>query len=151
MNKLLASSSAVASAILFLLAGLHVSALSQAHAMTPLGESGNIGVVPKPADVQLADLPQTDVQITPDQALSAANKVFGITSPEVDPTAGIVRADVSRIGDTLHQHERALVVVADRRVAVSQSHIVFQKLCVVVDARSGQYLWAFAADPVKSS
>jgi len=66
---------------------------------------------------------------------------------QIDPNTGAIPAVISKKLDPVHQNQRAWIVVADVAVPAPQSGIVFHKLGIVVDAKTGKYLYTYTANP----
>jgi hypothetical protein len=101
----------------------------------------------------VAPLPLSETQVTTRQALNAAEAAFNPTDSDVDPNARAVPAIISVGTAGLNQNVKAWVVVLNKD---TYSHgpawdpvRVKHKLCVVIDATTGQFRVAYNAGPAQ--
>lgn len=84
------------------------------------------------------------------EAVAAAKTRFGLSDDQIDKSTGAVRGVVSLRGDSRHQGIRAWIVVADVDVpgfGPNTRKLVYHKVCIVIDAVSGKFKFAYATDP----
>jgi methionine-rich copper-binding protein CopC len=112
--------------------------------------TGDITKLPQRVDVRYTLLPDTAVKITPQQAVNVAEQRFDLTDQQIDVGIGVVRAVLSVTGMPGHQYDKAWVVTADDPIRAPGNGLLYQKLCVAVDAVTGQVLYAFSVDPTPS-
>jgi hypothetical protein len=84
--------------------------------------------------------------VTGAQAIAAAEKEWSLTDADIDPKIGAVRALLTQ-GKGRIQEMKVWIAVANVEV-MSQgppqsAHFVTRKLCIVIDASSCQYVYAY--------
>ncbi len=122
-----------------------------AQTVPPPKVSTDVQVVPHAPQVIVAPISASDpaFQSTADAAVAAAKKEFALQDNEIDYSAGVVKASVTIAGDQRHRNERAWIVIVNRTTpspAPWMQNESFRKLCVVVNAATGQYEYAYTAD-----
>jgi len=112
---------------------------------------GNATSLPLTSGVTASSLPTTapDLKVSAADAINVAETTFNLTDSAVDQSIGVIPAVMSIRTDPLHQDEDSWVVTFDtpsRPTGPGTQGYEYEKLCVVVDASTGQYLWAYPAD-----
>lgn len=133
-----------AAALLALSAGVPHLARAQ---VTTLTVSGDVAMLPHRADIMYAPMAQSESRVTVGQAVQAAEAGFGITDGQLDLTTPMVHTLVSIAGDTHRQNERAWIVTANYDIVSPGNGLLYHKVCIVVDAVTGQYQYAYVVDP----
>lgn len=139
------------SALLTVVGGSTGIGMISAQTVSPPKVSRDVQVVPHVPQVIISAVSASDpaFQSTADTALAAAKKEFGIRDNEIDYSAGIVKASITIAGDQRHRNERSWIVIVNRTTpsfAPGTQNGAFRKLCIVVDAVTGQYEYAYTAD-----
>lgn len=130
--------------------------ISHAFAVSDMRVSADVKALPTRPDILVSPLSASDpgLKISAADAVRAAESQTGLLDSEIDRNIGIVRAIVSIHGNPLHQRERVWIVTADVEShphAMIAPDVVFHKLCIVIDARTGQYEFGFPADATRAS
>jgi hypothetical protein len=124
--------------------------LAHAYTLATVSASGDIGLVPGRSDIELQPLPVDDpaVRVSAAAALATAEHEYSLQDSELDTGVGVVRAVVSVQGDPLRQNLKAWIVTANRDLTPPgfMAQGVFHKLCIVVSAEDGHYLFAYPTD-----
>jgi hypothetical protein len=141
------------------LASVHVlGAVAAGPVIIPV--SGDVQKVPGRWDTVLtpvseAALPHDasgSLQITPGRAVQVAEAQLGLNDNDIDQSAGVVRAVLSdRGGQPTLQNDAVWIVVANID-AMSQgpagsAHFITHKMCIVINAATGEFQEAYAAGP----
>lgn len=123
-----------------------------------LATNGDIASLPHRPDILLAPLAERDLPsvttgqptTTAQDAVALAESQFHLNEGQLDSDVGIVRATVSILGDPGHRAIKAWVVTANvdiRGQSPATSNTVYHKLCIVIDASTHAYSFAYTADP----
>lgn len=142
------------------------SRFNGANAQTGVKISNDTSLLPQRSDVEVAPLSQAALAAadpptaTVDgraseaaKAVRAVERALNIDSSKLDPNIGVVTADVDPVRMRKMGHIPAFVVTEDIPISgqgPATWDLVYQKLCAVVDARTGRFLWAYATDPQKA-
>lgn len=93
------------------------------------------------------------LRVSPDQALTAAQREFNVPDAAIDQHIGVVRAKISLRGSEVHRDQKVYIVTADAvthwPIGQGQTRS-YSKLCIVVDATTGRYEFAYPADVATS-
>lgn len=123
-----------------------------------IGASDNVGRLPARADVAVLPLPASKLPRTSSgvpavpamAALRTAETEFGLSDQQIDTGVGLVSGVVSLRGDSLHHNIKAWIVTANVDTmgqGLTTRDTVYHKLCIVIDAQNGRYVFAYTADP----
>lgn len=128
--------------------------LAHAYNLDMVKVSGDVNSLPQRPDIQLAPVSASDpaMKTSADAAVSAAEREFGLRDAQIDPSIGVVRAVASIEGSPVHHLERVWIVPVDIDTWGRGADIrdtVFHKTCIVIDATTGRYEYAYQADPQK--
>lgn len=116
----------------------------RASAMPAWQVSADVSAVPPRPDISLQPLAASQLAVPASQAVDAAKAFFGLSDSQI---VTAVPADISKMGDPIHSHQHAWVVVANDDIpAMGTPGMVFHKLCIVLDGSSGRNLWAYSTD-----
>lgn len=140
------------------LIGLVLFRTGTGRAMPRFRESANVALLPSREDIQLVSLPATALpadpngvpKVTAAAALNVVETRFGFSDSQVDSSSGLVSAIISLRRDALHQNIKARVipfVIDIPGQGPRPGSTMYQRLCVVVDATTGKFVFAYAADP----
>jgi hypothetical protein len=115
--------------------------------------SDNLAGVPAHPQVDLTRLPAGVTTVSAVDAIAAAKADWALSDSQVDYNVGVVRALVNVRHDKAHQNIDGLIVVANLRTynPAPDSHVVYNKMVIVVDAVTGEPSFSYAADPVTTS
>lgn len=121
-------------------------------AMTDIPASSNVALLPARPDVRVSARTAggPSEPVTAAQALHTAESEYSLQDSQVDRTIGIVSATASLDSDPRHQNEPVWIVTTDvptRGFSLLTFNTVYEKFCVVVDATTGKYQYAYVADP----
>ena len=144
------------------LIGLAVFRAGTGQAMPRFRESANVALLPSREDIRLVSLPATALptgtngmpKVTAAAALNVAEARFGFSDSQVDPSSGLVSAVISLRRDALHQNIKAWViplVIDIPGQGPKPGSTMYHRLCIVVDATTGKFVFAYAADPGATS
>lgn len=144
--------SVLAPALLALAAVTVASHVADAHAGTGLRTSANVQRIPSRPDVKLSASPAADSKVSAGAALAAAEAAFGLSDAQIDSNIGIVRARVTVPGDPRRHNLHAWVVTANVDImgqGPATWNLMYRKLCIVIDATTGRYVFAYTAVPIR--
>jgi hypothetical protein len=116
-------------------------------AANPYPVSDRFDTLPHRPDIEIAAFDGGNSTTSAASAVQVATGKFHVQVSQVDHAIGVVEARVGIKGDPVHHDEAAWVVTIDYDLRAPGSHELFHKLCVVVDARTGQFQYAYQADP----
>lgn len=122
-----------------------------------IGASDNVALLPSRPDVTVVRLPESRLPrtssgapaVTAMQALLSAEREFGLSDQQIDAGVGLVSGVVSHRGDSLHHDIKSWIVTANVETmgqGLTTRDTVYRKLCIVIDAESGRYMFAYTAD-----
>jgi hypothetical protein len=100
--------------------------------------------VPVRPDISVAQLAPSSNYVPVSAAVTAAEQSFGITDSDI--VRAVEVSVTASDGIAAHASEPAWVVIADYNTPTSYAGVSWRELCVVVDARSGQYQYAYPTD-----
>lgn len=103
--------------------------------------------LPARADATVAPLAADGISVSADQALNAASAEFHLRDGQIDANVGVVRALISIKGDVLHQREKVWIVPVNFDWPMPGTGLIFHKLLVVINGRTGRYEYAYTAAP----
>lgn len=126
--------------------------LPRTSAMTEPPLRTDVRALPQRPDIRTMPLALGDasVRTTLIGAVSTAEKEFNLPDTAVDRTIGVVPARITVAGSRKHQAEAVWIVTADADImgqGPATRNTVYRKLCIVINAASGRYEFAYAADP----
>jgi hypothetical protein len=126
-----------------------VASGNHAVAMRTWSVSADVGTVPGRHDITLVPVSPSELSVAANTAVSATKAAWGVTDAQI---VDVVSAEISKTGDPIHQHQKGWIVVANQDIpALGAPGVVFHKLIMVVDGRSGRYLWGYSTDPGPAS
>lgn len=147
MNNIKRVTILVSTALITIGVVLWLGARSNAVAVSAIPVSGNVSLVPHHDQFTYAVLGPQEARIPASGAIASATRAFGVLDSQVDRRIGAVRALIGWRADRRRQPIRAWIVTADTSL-VGPNGILYRKICIVVDATTAQYRFAYAADPV---
>lgn len=121
--------------------------MTRVRAATVVNGTGDVSRLPVRADIAVGTLPSTTPRITAVAAVLTAEARFGLSAANLDEATRVVRATVSIAGSASHSNEAAWIVTANDSVTSPVTDVTYQKLCIVVSAITGKFLYAYAAEP----
>lgn len=128
--------------------------LAHAYNLGMVETSGDVNSLPQRTDIQLTPLAASDpaIKTSAGEAVSAAEREFGLHDSQIDQNIGVVRAIASIEGSPFHHQEKVWIVPVDVDTWGRGADIrdtVFHKTCIVIDVTTGRYEYAYQADPQK--
>lgn len=120
--------------------------------------SGDVRSLPQRPDIELSSLPSINMPTnshgslvtTTSEAVALAERQFNLSDDQIDNNLGVVRALLSIRRDATHADIPAWVVTANMDVmgqGPATDDLVYHKVCIVIDAATGSYSFAYTADP----
>jgi hypothetical protein len=145
MSKRWMNVAAVVAAVATYVGIMLVASGNHAVAMRTWSASADVGTVPGRHDITLVPVSSSELSVDTNTAVSAAKAAWGLADAQI---VDAVSAEVSKTGDPIHQHQKGWIVVANQDIpALGTPGMVFHKLIMVVDGRTGRYLWGYSTDP----
>jgi len=121
------------------------------HVRTQIDVPGDISAVPAAADTTVAPLTLSETQVPIRTALNVAEAEFHRTDSDVDPLARAVPALVSYGIMAKNQNMKVWLVTFNMEIdsegIIGSTHWAAHKLCVLVDAISGNFKVAYTCGP----
>lgn len=118
-----------------------------ARASSAVSVSYSVSRLPHRPDIVYESLSPSVKVIAPSVAVQAAEVGFGIPSSAIDTSIPVTPAIVTLVGSRNHQHEAAWVITANYNVRGPANGVLYRKVCIVVNASTGRYEYAYAVDP----
>lgn len=108
--------------------------------------STDVSAVPHKPAMTLVALPPSALQVSASQAVSVAKREFALDDSQLDSSVGVVAAELTLGRDPTKQKQQVEIVTADQDFQ-GPNGVLYHRLCVVVDAHTGAYLYAYTAEP----
>lgn len=96
--------------------------------------------------MKLAPLPIQAMSVSASRVVSVAKAEFGLTDDQLDWNVGVVGARLS-VGTDPDKQNQEVEIVTARQDVRGPDGLLYHRLVVVVDARTGAYLYAYTAEP----
>jgi hypothetical protein len=107
----------------------------------------NVTNVPHRPDITIEALPSGSGVVSLSRAVHGAETGSGISDRALDTLTPAVPALVTLRGNREHQSEKVWIITANYDIRGPGNGVLYHKVCIVVSGTTGQYEYAYAADP----
>lgn len=130
-----------------------------AAAVSQMKVSSDVSAVPAHSGVSLSPLAERELPrdaanrllVTADRAIATAKAAFNLDDSDLDTGVGLVMAHFTQPGNPRIHELPVWIVVANVEMMSQgppqQAHFTTPNLCIIVDARTGRMVLAYAAGP----